>query len=232
MELLQVCRTLSWRLPAATLMTWAAVLRPENPSGRKGFRRWWPTNGRVLLAATVAVSLSLLSNAYAAADTAFCQPSAGEARQSHAGHYVAMGRNYSASDIAGALAPGVAGAQVRYLWRELEPERGRYDFSRIRSDLAAVAAQGRQLVVFIEDKTFAEDIPLPSYLHAFALVNRAGGYTAARWQPQVVDRMNALTAALAAEFDAHANFEGIAFQESALSLNDDVLDQNGYSANS
>ncbi len=45
-----------------------------------------------------------------------------------------------------------------------------------------------------------------------------------------MDRFNALVSALAAEFDAHPAFEGVAFPESALSLSDTVLNNNGYSS--
>jgi hypothetical protein len=134
------------------------------------------------------------------------------------------------ADFDDALTPGVVGLQIRYTWRELEPAKGQYDFSRIESDLHALAARGAQLVVFIQDKSFGGEQPAPDYMLQWVLANRVGGFTAARWQPQVVERLNALTAALAATFDCHPSFEGIALQESALSLDDDALDDNNYSA--
>ena len=34
------------------------------------------------------------------------------------------------------------GAQLKYTWRELEPEKDRYDFSAVRKDLAVLTSEG------------------------------------------------------------------------------------------
>ena len=41
---------------------------------------------------------------------------------------------------------GFDGAQIMYPWRELEPEKGRYDFSRIESDLKFLEGKGKKTV--------------------------------------------------------------------------------------
>jgi len=162
-----------------------------------------------------------------------CQPPAApfaEAqRKFHPGHYVSLGRGYPRSDFSGALVKGVTGVQMRYRWADLEPAEGHYDLSVIARDLEAAKRSGVQLVVLIEDKSFKDELPTPAYLRAkYTLRNRANGYTALRWDPYVNDRLQQLVANLGAEFDCHPHFEGVAFQESSLSLDDKVLDANGY----
>jgi len=85
-----------------------------------------------------------------------------------------------------------------------------------------------RLIVMIEDKSFTSTVkPTPAYLDAYALRNQRGGFTLARWNPYVTSRMKSLVAALG-RFDGNWNFEGVATQESALSLDSWVLDANGY----
>src|SRR4051794_31443620 len=39
------------------------------------------------------------------------------------------------------------GAQLKYTWKELEPEKDHYEFSSIRKDLAFLSANGKKLFV-------------------------------------------------------------------------------------
>ncbi len=150
-------------------------------------------------------------------------------RKFHPGHYVSIARGYARNDFSGALVKGVTGVQLRYRWADLEPAEGRYDFSVISRDLQAAQLAGVQLVVLIEDKSFKDERPAPAYLQEkYTLSNRANGYTALRWDPYVSDRLKRLVANLGSQFDCQANFEGVAFQESSLSLDDKVLDAHGY----
>ncbi|MCP4090207.1 MAG: hypothetical protein GY746_10490 [Gammaproteobacteria bacterium] len=152
-------------------------------------------------------------------------------RKYHPGHYISLNRFEKESAFSQALQPGAIGIQVRYSWRELEPEPDIYDLTRIATALKSMSANQAQLVVFIEDKTFKDEYPTPPYLQKdFTLANRNGGYTTIRWDPYVIERMNKLVAEIGRNFDCHPNFEGIAFQESALSLDGNILDANGYTA--
>jgi hypothetical protein len=144
------------------------------------------------------------------------------------GHYVAVSRDAGARTLGNAIKPGVTGLQKRYYWRTLEPEKGQYDFSAIEADLELVREHDLQLVVFVEDKTFNGEVATPDYLRDLTLKNRNRGYTAMRWDARVVDAMKELIAALGGAFDCEPHFEGIALQESALSLEDRDLEQHDY----
>lgn len=152
-------------------------------------------------------------------------------RKFNPGHYISMNRWDDQGHMVEALKPGVIGLQKRYMWKDLETAFGIYDFSAIESDLNLLAGQGSRLVVFVEDISFNEEIPTPGYLHALHTIqNKHGGYTAKRWAPYVTERFSLLLEALGAQFDMHPAFEGIAVQESALSLASSVLDDHGYTA--
>jgi hypothetical protein len=152
-------------------------------------------------------------------------------RKYRPGHYIALLRSFDSQSIMSAsVKPGVVGFMKRYTWRSLEPTLGAYNFSEIQSDLHWAAAYGMKLVVMIEDKTFVNEKPGPAYLDQYALRNRDNGYTMARWQPYVVQRMNALTRALGARFDSNWALEGVIItEETAPGVDNWILDANGYS---
>ncbi len=145
------------------------------------------------------------------------------------GHYISI---KEANDINNELWIGnssVTGIKKGYAWKTLEPEMGKYDFSGIRSDLAICKADNKQFVLTLQDKTFTEGgTAMPDYLSHLIKENYTTGTTPMRWESEYVERLNALCNALAAEFDRHPNFEGIVFQESALSINLDTLYTYGY----
>lgn len=124
--------------------------------------------------------------------------------------------------------PGTTGIMKKYRWRELEPTQGSYNFSGIQADLNWAQAYGMRLIIMIEDKTFKLERPNPAYLDTLAPRNSGGGYSTVRFHPTVVTRYKALVTALGQRFDSHPNFEGIAQQESALSLDAATLDRYGY----
>lgn len=150
-------------------------------------------------------------------------------RKFNPGHYISVNRWDDQGHMIEALKPGVTGLQKRYTWRSVEPTINNYDFSEVKSDLDLLASQGSRMIVFLEDKSFNGKFPTPPYLqNNHTLANRNGGYTAKRWHPYVIERFKALVAALGSRFDSHPAFEGVAIQESSLSLNQNVLDANGY----
>lgn len=148
------------------------------------------------------------------------------------GHYI----SFATSDVDRtemvdlALEPGVQGVEMRYRWRDLETKEAgvvTYHFEQIASDLEALAAVDRRLIILLTDRTYDGTRATPVWFDAGANLNKYVievqghdpthvGYVSKRWDPLVVDAFNKLFAALAARFDTHPYFEGIAMQESAL----------------
>ena len=169
------------------------------------------------------------STAQAAAACGQQKPLPDAQRKFHPGHYVAIGRAEARKGVRDVKTQGVTGIQLRYRWADLEPDRGRYDFSSIASDLDAAQRAGLQLVVLIEDKTFDYQMPTPGYLHdKHTVPTRNRGYMALRWDPEVNEGLKQLVASLGAQFDCDPHFEGVAFQETAVSLDDAKLSEYGY----
>lgn len=121
----------------------------------------------------------------------------------------------------------IAGAQIVYDWRALEPSKGRYDFSRIERDLATARALHKQLFIQVQDRFFeAKARNLPDYLlrdpqyggGLAAQGDRGGGsgWVAKQWNPAVRARFQALLGALAKRFDGRV--AGINLPETAADL--------------
>lgn len=127
--------------------------------------------------------------------------------------------------------PRLEGAQIMYPWRQLEPEKGVYDFSMILEDFAYLQAQGKQLFIQLQDATFNPAYPgVPDYLLTEAYdggavyqYNDAGspeGWVAKRWNPGVQARFARLLEALGNALDG--KIEGINLQETAIGVNQNV----------
>ena len=125
--------------------------------------------------------------------------------------------------------PDFLGVQVRYSWRELEPSKGNYDFSRIESDLAYLVAMGKKLVVQFQDREFkctasalaCADVPRyivtdPEYTGGVVRGKNGKGWYPKIWNANVVKRYNAIFAALGARFDGHPDLEAINLEETAF----------------
>ena len=122
----------------------------------------------------------------------------------------------------------VAGAQLKYSWRELEPERDRYDFRSLLNDLAFLEKHNKRLFVQLQDVSFSEAILVPDYLVKDPVFGggvarqyvvdgdtaRFDGWVARRWDPAVRARFIKLLEALGAELDGR--IEGLNLAETAL----------------
>ena len=122
------------------------------------------------------------------------------------------------------------GAQLKYRWPELEPDRDRYDFSSIRHDLAVLRGNGKRLFIQLQDVSFdASIINAPRYLLTDTAYHggvagqyvrdedstaKPAGYVARRWDPAVRERFQKLLAALGNEFDGQ--IEGITLPETSV----------------
>lgn len=145
-------------------------------------------------------------------------------------HYVFVNRDRARlADPAILQSRAFEGAQVKYVWRELEPSKGEYDFKAVREDLALLAAHGKRLFIQIQDVSFDVRYKgVPRYLvteaefHggvAMQYVEKgrrrvADGWVARRWDPAVRARFHALLNALGAEFDG--KIEGVNLAETAV----------------
>jgi len=126
----------------------------------------------------------------------------------------------------------IDGVQVVYTWRQLEPQKDRYDFSLIERDLARVTALQRGLFIQIQDRFFTKDARyVPDYLLADPVygggmvtqvdnpgegVPKAQGWVTQQWNPNVRQRYQRLLSALAKAFDGRV--EGINLPETAIDI--------------
>jgi len=135
-------------------------------------------------------------------------------------NYIYFGLDRSRTSEAWFLStPAIIGAQLKYTWRELEPERDRYEFGEITRDLAFLEEHGKQLFIQLQDVSFEEGrINVPEYLltdptfHGGAALKYEfededanipviDGWVARRWDSTVIERFDNLFRALAEEFD-------------------------------
>lgn len=120
----------------------------------------------------------------------------------------------------------IAGAQIMYVWRELEFAKGQYDFSIIESDIKYLARFGKKLFIQLQDATFnVKYNPVPRYLRTdeygggAVLHSENGtptGWVAKRWNAEVQERFCLLLEKLGEEFDGI--IEGVNLQETAINV--------------
>src|SRR6185369_6641468 len=81
-------------------------------------------------------------------------------------HFVYFAREREAiKDHALLKHPMFQGAQIMYSWRELEPQKGLYDFSILREDYEYLKQYGKKLFVQLQDATFNPKYKaIPDYL--------------------------------------------------------------------
>lgn len=136
----------------------------------------------------------------------------------------------------------IEGVQIVYNWKDLEPAKGRYDFSGIERDLAFTKARNKKLFIQIQDRFFqptAKNVPdyliddpeyeggiVPQYDNAGEGKPMGSGWVAQQWIPSVRDRYQRLLQALAARFDGEVF--GVNLPETAIDL-DQKQGVNGFS---
>lgn len=128
--------------------------------------------------------------------------------------------------------PDIGGVQIVYNWRQLEPEKGKYDFSAIEKDLATATSLKKKLFIQVQDRFFEPTAKnVPDYLMADSVYdgglapqfdnpgeNKPVGYgwVAMQWNPAVRHRYQSLLTALAKSFDGRVY--GINLPETAIDL--------------
>lgn len=146
--------------------------------------------------------------------------------QSNIQHFVYFAGNRSAVKGHPLLYhPTFKGAQIMYSWKNLEPEKGQYDFSKIEEDLAYLNKHGKSLFIQLQDVTFtAKNKPSPDYLateyYADGMVvqidesGNESGWATKRWNPNVQKEFAKLLKALGNKFNG--KIAGINLQETAI----------------
>src|SRR5436190_15344603 len=88
-------------------------------------------------------------------------------------HYVFVNRDRDhLSDARFLETKAFEGAQVKYTWRELEPEKDVYDFGAIDADLAFLTAHGKRLFIQLQDSSFSAAVNnVPLYLQREKVYN-------------------------------------------------------------
>ncbi|MBS1948219.1 MAG: hypothetical protein JST47_10670 [Bacteroidetes bacterium] len=120
------------------------------------------------------------------------------------------------------------GAQIMYSWRELEPEKGKYDFSILKQDYEYLKNHSKKLFIQLQDATFNPKYKaVPDYLLTKEYNGGAAlqynddkkpeGWVAKRWNKKVRERFQLLLLALGKEFDG--KIEGINLQETSIGVN-------------
>ena len=168
-----------------------------------------------------------------AACVAFAAPPAAAQPAQSPHHFVYLGQDELDANLPILDRPDIAGAEIIYVWSNLEPNRGEYDFSMIEHDLALTEARGKEVFVEVGDRFFAPNARyLPQYMLdgpefggglARQFDNRTPGrapvpqgWIARQWDPEVRARFQALLAALAARFDGR--IDGIILTETAVTV--------------
>ena len=129
------------------------------------------------------------------------------------------------------------GAQIMYSWRDLEPEKGKYDFSILEQDYEYLGKYNKKLFVQLQDVTFNPKYKaVPDYLLTAEYDGGAvlqyndddspGGWVAKRWNKKVRERFALLLKALGQEFDG--KLEGINLQETSIGVRDSSFSQLDY----
>jgi len=129
----------------------------------------------------------------------------------------------------------VVGAQLKYTWRELEPERDVYRLQPVLDDLRFLEANGKRLFVQLQDVSFSDEVLVPDYLVADSAFGggvarkfecpgddesraRFDGWVARRWDPAVRARFARLLEVMGKALDGR--IEGLNLPESSVDFCD------------
>ena len=134
----------------------------------------------------------------------------------HPGHYIFVAKSELTKEIL--TLPHFRGVQKVYVWRDFEKEKGQYDFSTLKADLALAKKYDRQVVVqFSYKHFFVKGRSVPDYLTGPEYGGGVyGGTDLVIWNTNVIARFEAMLAAFGREFDGDPNLEAVNMAESAL----------------
>ncbi len=125
----------------------------------------------------------------------------------------------------------IKGAQLKYTWPELEPEKGKYNFDLIQKDLDFLKTNGKELFIQVQDVSFDTTIiNVPRYIIQDPEYNGGvavqkdlnkdeteyvvEGLVARRWDKEVANRFHILLTELGKNFDG--KLAGINLPETSI----------------
>lgn len=120
--------------------------------------------------------------------------------------------------------PAVKGMQVRYYWKELEPELGQYDFTALGQLLDKASSVNKQLIVEIWTRSYAGTYkPSPDYIQSseygggdYSTHGDGTRFGTRIWNASVTDRLIALYGELGRRYNSHSSLEAVSTMETAL----------------
>ena len=152
----------------------------------------------------------------------------------HPGHYVFVAHGTVTPEVL--TLPHFRGVQKIYSWRKFEPEKGRYDFSSLKADLALAKKHDRQLVAQFTIIAFTKGTrSIPDYIRGpefggGVYVTVKGAFNPVIWNRKVAERLDALLVAFGREFDRDPNLEAVNLPETSTSAYLDRTPQEGVEA--
>lgn len=111
----------------------------------------------------------------------------------------------------------INGVQILYSWKQLEPKKDSYNFSKIEKDLETLNKAHKKLFIQIQDRSFTPDVfNVPDYIREDAKFHGGvemqydfpgegkpitTGWVARTWDPAVKERFQLLIQKLSVQFD-------------------------------
>lgn len=146
------------------------------------------------------------------------------------GHYMVFPSEVEDSEVHVGLheiqdLPFVKGVVLRAFWRQLEPQKDVYDFTRIDRYLEQAAAHKKRFGLLLTTKHFITGVAVPDYLRTpwfdggvFLVSKFKGtiGENITLWDPNTYYRLVRLIKALAARYDGNPWFEVLIINETAF----------------
>ncbi|MDQ1913445.1 hypothetical protein RAC89_23895 [Paenibacillus sp. GD4] len=138
------------------------------------------------------------------------------------GHYVFIGADRITEQY---ILDNFKGVQKAYQWKDLEPEKGQYDFTEVKKDLEFLGKHGKFLVIQLQYKGFTKGHSIiPAYVKGAEyggspLVSKVGALNSVVWNKNVRERIGELIRALGKEFDGNPFLAAINLPETATNYN-------------
>lgn len=131
----------------------------------------------------------------------------------------------------------ISGAQIIYSWKQLEPKKDVYDFSKIEEDLRFLSKIHKKLFIQLQDRSFDPTVfNVPNYIREDKIYHGgiamqydfpgegkpiSSGWVARVWDPAVKERFQLLIQKLADQFDGE--IYGINLPETAADFDTNHL---------